>query len=202
MGNLFVISAPSGAGKSSLVRALRQAQPDLALSISYTTRSPRGQEQNGQHYWFVDTAQFQQMVNQNELLEWAQVHGQFYGTGRKTLQEQMAQGDVLLEIDYQGAFQIRQTFTQAVLIFVLPPSFEELQKRLHIRGEDPADKMALRLHNAQLEMQQARHFDYLVINHTFDQAVLDLQAIIRAQHLRTGVQAHTHPAVLSALGVF
>ncbi len=201
MGYLFVISAPSGAGKSSLVNALRQKNPHLALSVSHTTRRPRGQEQNGQHYWFVDAAQFQTMVNQNEFVEWAQVHGEFYGTSRLALKKQIQQGDALLEIDYQGAFQIRQHFEQATLIFVLPPSFNALQRRLKNRAEDTVDTMALRLRNAQLEMQQAVHFDYIVINDLFEEAVLDLQAIIRTQHLRFQSQYQSQTQIFSELGI-
>jgi guanylate kinase len=201
LGYLFVISAPSGAGKSSLVNALRQKNPHLALSVSHTTRRPRGQEQNGQHYWFVDAAQFQTMVNQNEFVEWAQVHGEFYGTSRLALKKQIQQGDALLEIDYQGAFQIRQHFEQATLIFVLPPSFNALQRRLKNRAEDTVDTMALRLRNAQLEMQQAVHFDYIVINDLFEEAVLDLQAIIRTQHLRFQSQYQSQTQIFSELGI-
>ena len=134
-GNLFVVAAPSGAGKSSLVRGLLALDSQVQLSVSHTTRAPRGQERNGREYHFVSTEEFQRMVAEDGFVEWAQVHGNCYGTSKKMIEERMAEGgDVLLEIDYQGALQIKKTYSNAILIFILPPSFTELRARLEGRG--------------------------------------------------------------------
>ena len=139
-GNLFVVAAPSGTGKSSLVKALLELDSHIFLSVSHTTRAPRGQEKHGRDYFFASQSEFDAMVASNTFVEWAHVHGQRYGTSKKAIEERIAQGaDVILEIDFQGALQIKQTFANAVLIFILPPSWEELRSRLERRGEDSAE---------------------------------------------------------------
>jgi len=164
-GNLFVVAAPSGAGKSSLVRGLLALDSQVQLSVSHTTRAPRGQERNGREYHFVSTEEFQRMVAEDGFVEWAQVHGNCYGTSKKMIEERMAEGgDVLLEIDYQGALQIKKTYSNAILIFILPPSFTELRARLEGRGEDSPEVIEVRMHNAEIEVAQAVHFDFVIIN--------------------------------------
>jgi guanylate kinase len=187
-GLLFVVAGPSGTGKSSLLRALLLQDPTLSLSMSYTTRPPRGQEKDGVDYQFVSQAGFDGMVANAELVEWAKVHGYCYGTGRKQLQAQMQAGDVVLEIDYQGAFQIKQAFAQAVLIFILPPSLEALENRLRKRAEDTEEKIQLRLQNAKTEIQKASAFEFIVVNAVFEEALLDLQAIVRANRLKSAAK--------------
>jgi len=201
-GNLFVVAAPSGAGKSSLVKALLELDSHLVVSISHTTRKPRGQEQNGREYLFIDTATFQRMVDSGEFFEWAEVHGNLYGTSRAAIEERMAAGhDVVLEIDYQGALQIKKLFPNAILIFILPPSWEELAQRLARRGEDAKEVIAQRLVNARIEVDQARHFDFVIINALFETALFDLKAIVHAQRLKYTVQKKAKPSVFAALGL-
>ena len=145
-GNLFVVAAPSGAGKSSLVKALRELDSEVMPSISHTTRAPRGQEKHGREYFFVSDAEFDAMIAQNAFLEWANVHGHRSGTSRAAIETKIAEGgDVILEIDYQGAFQIKKLFGNAILIFILPPSLEELRARIERRGEDSPEKIDLRM---------------------------------------------------------
>jgi len=201
-GNLFVVAAPSGAGKSSLVKALLELDSHLVVAISHTTRKPRGQEQNGREYLFVDTATFQRMVEEGEFFEWAEVHGNLYGTSRAAIQERVAVGqDVVLEIDYQGALQIKKLFPNAILIFILPPSWEELAQRLARRGEYAQEVIAQRLVNARIEVDQARHFDFVIINALFETALFDLKAIVHAQRLKYTVQKKAKPSVFAALGL-
>ncbi len=153
-GNLYVVAAPSGAGKTTLVRLLLEGQPDIRLSISYTTRDPRPGEENGREYHFVDTSEFRAMIDRHDFLEWAEVHGNFYGTSQKWIADQLAAGiDVLLEIDWQGAQQVRSLFPAAIGIFILPPSMEELTSRLTGRGTDSSSVIARRLAAAQAEMR-------------------------------------------------
>ncbi|MCU0956855.1 MAG: guanylate kinase, partial [Hydrogenophaga sp.] len=148
-GNLFVVAAPSGAGKSSLVKALMELDQRVSPSVSHTTRAPRGQEVHGREYYFVSNETFDQMVAQNAFLEWAHVHGNRYGTSKAAIEQRMQQGaDVVLEIDFQGAIQVKRIFPNAVLVFILPPSWEELRSRLERRNEDSADTIELRLQNA------------------------------------------------------
>jgi guanylate kinase len=152
-GNLFVVAAPSGAGKSSLVNALRELDSKVQPSVSHTTRAPRGQEKHGRDYYFVSDAEFDAMVASNQFLEWAHVHGYRYGTSRSAIEARIAHGeDVILEIDYQGAFQIKKLFANTVLIFILPPSMEELRARIERRGEDSPEKIDLRMQNARTEI--------------------------------------------------
>lgn len=201
-GNLFVIAAPSGAGKSSLVKALLAGDPGLQVSVSHTTRPPRGQEQNGREYHFVTNEIFDQMIERSEFFEWAHVHGNRYGTSRMAVEQRMnAGGDVILEIDYQGAFNIKKLFPQAVLVFILPPSLLELRRRIVSRGEDPPDRIELRMTNAAHEIAQLRGFDFVIINDSFEHALSDLKALVHAQRLRLSPQLKSKAAVFQALGI-
>jgi guanylate kinase len=199
-GNLFVVAAPSGAGKSSLVKALMEVDARVRPSVSHTTRPPRGQEKHGREYFFVSNEEFDQMVQANAFVEWAHVHGQRYGTSRKAIEERIAEGsDVVLEIDFQGALQIKQLFTNAVLIFILPPSWNELESRLHNRGEDTPEIIALRLKNAAEEMAQVNQFDFVIINELFERALFDLKAVVHAQRLKYPAQRRARADVFDAL---
>ncbi|MEY8876244.1 MAG: guanylate kinase [Leptothrix sp. (in: b-proteobacteria)] len=199
-GNLYVVAAPSGAGKSSLVKALLELDARLMVSISHTTRAPRGQERDGREYWFIGRESFQAMVDHGDFFEWAEVHGNRYGTSRAAIEARLQAGeDVVLEIDYQGALQIKQLFPLAVLIFILPPSWEELRQRLLRRGEDAGEVIEQRMVNAREEVAQARHFDYIVVNALFDTALFDLKAIVHAQRLKYAAQRRSRPAVFDAL---
>ena len=199
-GNLFVVAAPSGAGKSSLVKALMELDSRVQPTVSHTTRAPRGQEKHGREYFFASAQEFDAMVLGDAFVEWAHVHGQRYGTSKKMIEDRMAQGaDVILEIDYQGALQIKKMYANAVLIFILPPSWEELRSRLERRGEDTADIIELRLQNAAIEMAQAPEFDFVIINEVFDRALFDLKAVVHAQRLKYHVQRRTRPDTFQAL---
>ena len=199
-GNLFVVAAPSGAGKSSLVTALLQLDAKLAVSISHTTRAPRGQDQHGREYWFTTPEAFHAMVADGKFFEWAEVHGNLYGTSREAIEARLADGgDVMLEIDWQGARQIKQLFPDAVLIFILPPSWDELRQRLKRRGEDPDAVIEQRMVNARIEVAQARHFDFVVVNASFETALFDLKAIVHAQRLKYSAQRRNRSAVFQAL---
>jgi len=201
-GNLFVVAAPSGAGKSSLVNALLELDSHLVVSLSHTTRAPRGQEQQGREYHFIDEASFRAMVARGDFLEWAQVHGHLYGTSKAEIESRIGGGqDVVLEIDWQGALQIKQLFPNSVLIFILPPSWEELRQRLTRRGEDHPEVIAERLSNARLEVAQARHFDFVIINALFEAALFDLKAIVHSQRLKYAAQRRGKPAVFAALNL-
>jgi guanylate kinase len=201
-GNLFVVAAPSGAGKSSLVKALMELDARVMPSISHTTRAPRGQEVHGREYYFVSDDTFDQMVQQDAFVEWAQVHGNRYGTSKAAIEQRMSQGvDVLLEIDYQGAQQVKRLFPSAVLIFVLPPSWTELRSRLERRAEDSAEVIEVRLQNAAQEMAQAKNFDFVIINELFERALFDLKAIVHAQRLRFSAQRIARSDVFGALNI-
>ncbi len=199
-GNLFVVAAPSGAGKSSLVKALLELDSHLDVSLSHTTRQPRGQEQDGREYWFIDRPEFEAMVAQGDFFEWAEVHGNLYGTSRKAIEQRLAAGeDVVLEIDWQGALQIKQIFSHAVLIFILPPSWAELQQRLKRRGEDGEAVIAQRMVNARTEVAQAQHFDFVIINGLFETALFDLKTVVHSQRLRYAAQMRNKSQVFAAL---
>ncbi len=199
-GNLFVVAAPSGAGKSSLVKALLELDSHLVVSISHTTRPPRGQEQDGREYRFIDEAAFQAMVGRGEFFEWAQVHGNLYGTSRTAIVDHLARGlDVVLEIDWQGALQIKRLFPHAVLIFILPPSWDELRQRLQRRGEDPPEVIATRMVNARQEVAQARHFDFVIINSLFETALFDLKTVVHSQRLKYAAQQRSKSQVFASL---
>jgi guanylate kinase len=199
-GNLFVVAAPSGAGKSSLVKALLELDSHLAVSISHTTRAPRGQEQDGREYHFISNAEFDTMIEHGDFFEWAEVHGNRYGTSRNAIEQRLQAGeDVVLEIDYQGALQIKQLFAHAVLIFILPPSWDELRQRLHRRGEDGADAIEQRMANAREEVAQAVHFDYVIINALFETALFDLKTVVHSQRLKYASQQRSKSQVFAAL---
>jgi len=201
-GNLFVVAAPSGAGKSSLVKALMQLDSRVQPSISHTTRKPRGQEKHGREYFFVSAQEFQDLITENAFLEWASVHDHLYGTSKKTIQERIAQGgDVILEIDFQGAVQIKKLFDNAVLIFILPPSLEELKARLERRGEDTSEVIQVRLLNAEKEMKQAKAFDFVIINEMFETALFDLKTIVHSQRLKFEAQRRARSDIFSALQI-
>ena len=201
-GNLIVVAAPSGAGKSSLVKALMELDAKVQPSVSHTTRDPRGQEKHGREYFFVSQSEFDAMVEAKAFVEWAEVHGNRYGTSKKAIEERMAQGaDVILEIDFQGAIQIKQIFANAVLIFILPPSWEELRSRLERRGEDAPDVIELRLANAAVEMAQAHKFDFVIINELFDRAVFDMKTIVHAQRLKFAAQRRARADTFKSLNI-
>lgn len=201
-GNIFVVAAPSGAGKSSLVKALMELDSAVQPSVSHTTRPPRGQEKHGREYFFASHPEFDAMVEADAFVEWAHVHGQRYGTSKKAIEERIAQGaDVILEIDFQGALQIRKTFSNAVMIFILPPSWEELRSRLERRGEDSASIIELRLQNAAEEMARAGEFDFVIINEVFERALFDLKAIVHAQRLRYSAQRRARADTFAALNI-
>jgi guanylate kinase len=201
-GNIFVVAAPSGAGKSSLVKALMELDSAVQPSVSHTTRPPRGQEKHGREYFFASHPEFDAMVEGDAFVEWAHVHGQRYGTSKKAIEERIAQGaDVILEIDFQGALQIRKTFANAVMIFILPPSWEELRSRLERRGEDSAAIIELRLKNAAEEMARAGEFDFVIINEVFERALFDLKAIVHAQRLRYSAQRRARADTFAALNI-
>jgi guanylate kinase len=201
-GNLFVVAAPSGAGKSSLVRALQELDSHVQPSVSHTTRAPRGQEKHGREYFFVSEQEFDAMIAADAFVEWAHVHNQRYGTSKKAIQERMEQGaDVILEIDFQGAIQIKQTLSNAVCIFVLPPSWEELRARLERRGEDATETIELRMKNAAVEVAQAQKFDFVIINELFDRALFDLKAIVHSQRLKFAAQRRARAATFQALNI-
>lgn len=188
-GILFIVSAPSGAGKTSLVHALCAADPAVCVSVSYTTRAPRPGEQDAKHYHFVTPEAFERMLERGEFLESALVHGNRYGTAEPWVRARLAAGtDVVLEIDWQGAEQVRRRFPDAIGIFVLPPSLAALERRLAARGQDAPEVIATRLQAAQAEIAHACEYDYVIINDDFDTAVQDLRAVVRAARLRTVLQ--------------
>ena len=198
-GTLFIVAAPSGAGKTSLVKALLEREPDIALSISHTTRPPRPGEIDGRHYHYCSRSEFEQLVRQNAFLEHAVVFGNRYGTSRAAVEAQLVSGrDVLLEIDFQGAEQVRARMTCSS-IFILPPSREELLRRLHLRGQDSEAEIARRTREARAEMLHHTEFDYLVVNDDFETALNDLRAIVTSQRLRRIQQTRRHAALIADL---
>ena len=188
-GSLFIVSAPSGAGKTTLVRMLLESDPAVRLSVSHTTRAPRAGEVCGRDYHFVDAASFLAMRERGDFVESAEVHGNYYGTSRVWLEASVASGqDVLLEIDWQGAAQVRRLFPESVKVFVLPPSMAELERRLRGRGKDTDEVIRQRLANAMAEMDHLDEFDYAIINNELSVALEDLKAVVRASRLRYQVQ--------------
>jgi guanylate kinase len=201
-GNLFVVAAPSGAGKSSLVKALMELDSHIQPSVSHTTRPPRGQEKHGREYFFVSPHEFDAMVAADAFVEWAHVHSHRYGTSKKAVEDRMAQGtDVILEIDFQGAVQIKKIFANAICIFILPPSWEELRGRLERRGEDTPEVIELRLKNAALEMAQVDKFDFVIINELFDRALFDLKTVVHSQRLKYSAQRRARADTFKALHI-
>ena len=199
-GCLFIVSAPSGAGKTTLVSGLIAADPLVRKSVSFTTRKPRPGEENGRDYHFIGDDEFQHRLAQGEFLEWALVHGNRYGTSRLTVERECAAGnDVLLEIDWQGAAQIRKLQPDAVAIFILPPSIEALEKRLRGRGLDTPDVIARRVAAAQGEISHVGEFDYVIINEEFNRAAQELISIIRAERLRLPRQLARHSDLINKL---
>jgi guanylate kinase len=199
-GNLFVVAAPSGAGKSSLVKALMELDSRVQPSVSHTTRPPRGQEKHGREYFFVSQQEFDAMVAANAFVEWAHVHSHRYGTSQKAIEERMAHGaDVVLEIDFQGAIQIKSIFSNAICIFILPPSWDELRARLERRGEDAPDTIDMRMKNAKAEVAHVDKFDFVIINELFDRALFDLKAVVHSQRLRYAAQRRARADTFSAL---
>ncbi len=199
-GNLFVVAAPSGAGKTSLTRALLRREPAIRLSVSYTTRLPRPGEEDGIDYHFVTPERFAALKETGELLEYAHVHGNWYATSGTWLKAQVDSGqDVLLEIDWQGAAQVRNLVVDSVHVFILPPSLDSLRERLLRRGQDDSVTIERRLLAAREEMRHCGEFDYVIINQEFASAVEDLLAIVRAARLRSGQQRNRHRALLEQL---
>jgi guanylate kinase len=199
-GTLIVVSAPSGAGKSTLVRMLMERDPQVRHSVSYTTRPPRPGEEDGRDYNFIDIAVFSAMRDRGDFLEWAEVHGNFYGTSRVWLAEQVQSGhDMLLEIDWQGAQQLRRLFPEAVSIFILPPSVAELERRLRSRGQDAEDVIQRRVAAALGEMRHVGEFDFVIINKDLQVAIDDLAAAVRAARLRVASQRARQPEMFRFL---
>jgi guanylate kinase len=199
-GTLFVVAAPSGAGKGTLVNALLACDPAIALSISHTTRPPRPGEQYGRHYYFVERAEFEREVAEGIFLEHAEVHGNLYGTSRTTVAGLLGQGrDVLLEIDWQGAQQVRRAKPDCVSVFILPPSRPELERRLRGRGSDAPAVIEQRLHNSREEIAHAHEFDYIIVNDRLDDALSDLRAIVQAVRQRSALQWRRHEGLIAEL---
>ena len=199
-GILFIVAAPSGAGKSSLVNACLARDPNIRLSISFTSRAPRPGERHAEHYHFVSAGDFEAMVAAGDFFEHARVHGDWKGTARQSVEPQLAAGqDVLLEIDWQGAAQVRAKVPDAVSVFILPPSREALQQRMRHRGQDSEEVIARRLAAAREEMSHYADFDYVVVNEVFDTAVDELCAIFTASRLRREVQAARHAGLIATL---
>ena len=199
-GNLFVVVAPSGAGKTSLVAKLLEGDANVRLSVSYTTRAPRSGEADGREYHFVTRAGFERMIAAHDFLEHAEVYGNYYGTSRRWIEAELAGGhDVLLEIDWQGAAQVRSLFPDMVGIFILPPSLAELRKRLTGRGKDSADAIERRMASAREEISHVLEFEYIIVNEHFEMASADLQAVVRAARLS---RAHQEKSLASLLNEF
>ncbi len=199
-GTLYIFAAPSGAGKTSLVKALVERADNIEVSVSHTTRTPRPGEVDSINYHFIDIETFKGMVAKGEFLEHARVFDNFYGTARANIEQRLAAGvDVILEIDWQGARQVREQFPDSIGVFILPPSRQTLEERLRGRGQDDAEVIARRMRDAVSEMTHYAEFDYLVINDDFDTALAELMAIVTARRLRTEVQASRHQPMLQAL---
>lgn len=199
--NLYIVAAPSGGGKTSLVNALLQLDDQLRLSVSHTTRPPREGEIDGQHYYFVSDEEFSRLVADNAFLEHAQVYDHRYGTGREQVERQLDRGfDVMLDIDWQGAAQIRRNFPDCRSIFILPPSLQELRRRLALRGQDSQEVIERRMQKACSELSHADEFDFMIVNDDFDAALHDLHAIIRTgSHQRSGQGVRTETLLAQML---
>lgn len=199
-GHLYIVAAPSGAGKTTLVRMLLERDSEIRLSVSSTTRARRTGEQDGREYQFVDVQQFLDRVSQGEFLEWAEVHGNYYGTSKRWIEGEMLAGrDVLLEIDWQGAQQVRKVFPKAIGVFILPPSMDALKARLSGRGTDSAEIIARRIAAARDEMRHVDEFDYVIINDDLQQALDNLLAVVNASRLQYTIQRQRHSALFATL---
>lgn len=199
---LFIVTAPSGAGKSSLLKALTKQDPALGLSISHTTRSPRPGEENGREYHFITVADFLEKQQKGDFLESAEVHGNYYGTSRSSVLERLSSGkDTLLEIDWQGAMQIKKLITETVSIFILPPSIATLEERLHKRGQDSTEVISNRVLAANEEISHASSFDYVIINDDFDLALSELSAIVKATRCKLLRQIVNHAELFRQFGI-
>jgi guanylate kinase len=199
-GSLIVVSAPSGAGKSSLVKALIASMENVQVAVSHTTRVPRPGEVNGEHYHFVDPDRFRQMVAEDAFLEHAQVFDNYYGTARQSLQAPLRAGcDLILEIDWQGARQVAELFPDAISLFIAPPGLEALRDRLVARGQDDAAVIERRMRDARAEMSHANEFDYLLINDVFDEALAQMRCLVSAVRLRRELQIRRHPQLFDGL---
>ena len=199
-GLLFIVAAPSGAGKTTLVRQLLSSVGGIGLSISYTTRAPRAGEENGREYHFTDPDRFRSMIEADDFLEWAEVHGNYYGTSKRWIEAERAAGrDVLLEIDWQGAQQVRRIFPDAIGIFILPPSMEALTQRLQGRGTDSPEVIARRLAAAREEMSHVGEFGYVIINDDLQTALTDFVSVVRAARLQLETQRLRHPSLFARL---
>ena len=203
-GNLFIITAASGAGKTSLVKALVSDNPDIKVSISFTTRQPRVGEKDGKDYFFLDEISFKKMMDNNEFLEMAKCHGSFYGTSKLAVKKAIEDGeDIILEIDYQGAFSVKKLFPESISIFIVPPSIKDLENRLHTRGQDSKEDISLRVAAARNEMSHLEKFDYVIINKYFEKALFELKIIIdfksEAYNLKTENQISNHKYLIDKL---
>jgi guanylate kinase len=199
-GKLYIIAAPSGAGKTSLVKALIARHSSIRVSVSHTTRPPRPGEEDGKHYHFISHEKFEGLISQGDFLEYAQVFGNYYGTSKSWVNETLAEGiDVILEIDWQGANQVRGQYGQAISIFILPPSLDALEERLVRRAQDSNDIIRRRLREAQQEMSHHQEFDFIVINDIFEEASKDLSSIITSERLRQQTQCKRHSQLISEL---
>ena len=199
-GTLFIVAAPSGAGKSSIVNACLARDPNICLSISFTSRAPRPGERHAEHYNFIAADEFEAMIRAGDFFEHAQVHGDWKGTARQSVEPQLSAGkDVLLEIDWQGAQQVKRQVPDAVSVFILPPSREALDQRMRKRGQDSEETILKRLANARGEMSHHAEFDYLIVNEVFETAVDDMCAIFTASRLRRGQQVQRHAGLIATL---
>ena len=199
-GNLFILSAPSGAGKSSLINALLKKHADMKVSVSHTTRAPRPGEENGVHYHFVSTDEFKALIAKDDFFEWAQVFDNYYGTSKQAIESQLDAGfDVFLDIDWQGAQQVREIMPSVKTIFILPPSKEELEQRLNNRGQDSAEVIASRMAKAQSETSHYNEYDYVIVNDDFESALGDIEMIVMAQRLTLKAQEERHQVLLNSL---
>lgn len=199
-GTLYIVAAPSGAGKSSIVNACLARDGDIRLSISFTSRAPRPGERHAEHYHFISAEEFKAMIRAGDFFEYAQVHGDWKGTARQSVEPQLSAGcDVLLEIDWQGARQVREQVPEAISIFILPPSRQALEDRMRKRGQDSEAVIAQRLANAREEMSHYDEFDYVIVNETFETAVDEMCAIFTASRLRRSIQVRRRPGLIDEL---
>ncbi|MBQ4862256.1 guanylate kinase [Pseudoalteromonas sp. MMG013] len=199
-GNLFILSAPSGAGKSSLIKALLDKHNDVKVSVSHTTRNPRPGENNAEHYHFVNVEQFKSLIEKNDFFEWAQVFENYYGTSKAAIEQQLAAGiDVFLDIDWQGAQQVRKLMPEVKTIFILPPSKTELEQRLNNRGQDSQEVIASRMAQAKSESSHYSEFDYVLINDDFEATLKQLEHIVIAARLELKAQNIRYQSLISDL---